>query len=399
MNNQIVPKRTGKPSITASPRRPHKDTRSLEKKVAAGKKVLKCLESAEVYDDKLDLLSDDGEDDISESSDVDFDTSGEEDEEDEEDSRSRSLSSDDQDSSEETRLATKKRHASEALASIGGKKPRLSSFEQARALCVLKEAEVDAELHNREELSLLLDTIKLRIIEMDRINDTVVMNIQQAQQEIARLEEKEKVIVLQEEPQQPLFVIDTAIVEKELKEREEKLKQREEMMEVRFNEDIERHLAEQAIRHTQLLEREALLEQKARAIQEQEENLNLRAVELNQRGQQQEAERKEIERKLALLIEKENAKQPLVPVDPLDAFITEMNKTNQNMMTRADMMGVVPDNLLKNLAYIAGKSPLKYNSLSNGSYHIFEASALMPGDAPSKLLLRNIVSKQLYTPK
>ena len=377
-------------------------TKQLEKQIAAARKSLET----DVYDD-LDALSEDESygDDIIVNTDrkdrryANLDTSDDEEEDDDEEDSpdvSRSLSSDDEESEEESRSRAKKRKAAPPVTGFAAKAPR-HTFAEARQRCEQMEADAEADVLNQEKLehmNQLKNTIAINLKELESMNETILVNIRVAQDEIVRLEAKERA-----QTEDQLFVCNHDQMKKDLLASETTLANKTKALQLR-----EESLAVITATHT---EKEKDLERRVQELADQQKELEKTGALFIQ---QQAAAHQDLKKKADEFAEqqqkataaaqglKKAASVTTLKSTPLDAFLAEMNSKNQNLMSRDDMIGIVSQPVLNNLAYLAGRQPLKYTSIVNGQFLILEVNNTSNADSP-QLLMRQIVSKQLYTPK
>lgn len=377
-----------------------KETKELEKKVKSLQREQAKQNKVTDYDDLNDLSDDDSysssldgfivkepsrhhrrhrddEDDDDDGSVQDLGESSDEEEDDYSSSTgvSGSIHSDDDDEDEEEQRHTKKRKfeivpLSEA-AIKAGKKPRVHSY-----LPEVKERCKQADTVDTERAEKLNNKVRLNIEELERVNASVLENLKIVEEATAQLEKKEAA-----RTQDTLFVIDHDKVKRDLEAQESSLKQREQETKKRESELKLAVDAAHQLEH-QLVERAKEMETNEATLLKERASLEARILELEKREK-------------ALAAVPKPKPQPLVGVTPLDGFLSEMQKSNQNMLSREDMCGIVPANLMCSLAYLGGKQQLKYHSLTNSQFLIAEVTNVESG----QLLMRQIVSKQLYNAK
>lgn len=360
-----------------------KETKTLEKKVKNLQRQQHAQTMASEYDDLNDLSDDDSYSSSASSSLDGFvvrdprrhhdddssvqDLGGSSDEEEEEDYSSSSgvsgsIHSDDDEEAEEEEAATRKRlHKKRKLdvapmaTPVPAKEPRLTPHFNATKQRATETARLES-LNNK---------VTLQLQELERVNATILENIKIAEDATALLEKKEAA-----RTEEALFVLNHEKLKKDIETREANLRRGEE----------------------QLVANQAELQLTIVTAHQLENQLVARA---NALATEEAALAKEKEA-LAALPKPKPLPLPLpLPMTPLDGFISEMKKSNQNMISRDDMSAIVPTNLMCGLAYLGGKQQLKYHSVTNSQFLIVEVTSVETGQP----LLRQIVAKQLYNAK
>lgn len=403
-----------------------KQIKALEKKVRRLRKEQKKQKQAIDYDDLNSLSSDDsfssadGED----SSVQDLGNSSQEDEEESSVGVSASIDSEE----DEEDHANKKRKLDAPPKFVASKRPNAHFPRSVTAT----DEERTAKLYTATAFS---------IQELERMNIVVLENLKTVEEATARLHEKENARV-----EDSLFVIDHDKRKKDLDQRELALKRRE--ADIEEKNIVQRKESENARvlisyddkrkkeldqREVAVIKRETESQLAVDAARQLERQLVARVTELEKQEQvrinqretelqavrQQEKYLKEREDELQLAVDaahqlegqlvsraaelekqEKNAAaaskvKPVIAVSPLDGFLAEMHKSNQNMLSLEDMCAIVPSNLMCNLAYLGGRQRLKYHSVSNSQFLIAEVTNVESG----QLVMRQIVSKQLYNAK
>lgn len=322
-------------------------TKAMEKRVRQLRRERKLQKLAVDYDDLNSLSADDtfssaeGDD----SSIQDLGHSSQEEEEEEQSSVGRSTSLDSEEDEEEDH-ANKKRKFDTSAQFVAAKRPRAHFPPSVRAT-------------EQERATHLYNATAINIQELERMNVLVLENLKTVEEATARLQEKENARV-----EESLFVIDHDKRKKDLDQRELALKQREEEIVAQVT-----------------------------ALEKREEELRLTVAAAHQLEEQLVARATELEKQEKSAVAK--AKSTLAVVTPLEGFLAEMHKSNQNMLSREDMCAIVPSNLMCNLAYLGGRQHFKYHSMSNSQFLIVEVTNAESGH----LVMRQIVSKQLYNGK
>lgn len=362
-----------------------KETKTLEKKVKNLQRQQHAQTKASEYDDLNDLSDDDSYSSSASSSLDGFvvrdrrrhhkdddssvqDLGGSSDEEEEEDYSSSSgvsgsIHSDDDEEAEEEEAATRKRlHKKRKLdvapvaTPVPAKEPRLTSHFNATKQRATETARLES-LNNK---------VTLQLQELERVNATILENIKIAEDATALLEKKEAA-----RTEEALFVLNHEKIKKDLDMREANLKRGEE----------------------QLAANQAELQLTIATAHQLENQLVARA---NALATEEAALAKEKEA-LAAQPKPKPLPSPTIslPMTPLDGFVSEMKKSNQNMISREEMSAVVSTHLMCGLAYLGGKQQLKYHSVVNSQFLIVEVTSVETGQP----LLRQIVAKQLYNAK
>lgn len=402
-----------------------KQIKALEKKVRRLRKKQKKQRQAIDYDDLNSLSSDDSfsSADSEDSSVQDLGNSSQEEEEQSSAGVSASLDSEE----DEEDHANKKRKFDTPPKLVASKRPTAYFPRSITAT-------------DQERTAKLYTATACNIQELERMNVVVLENLKTVDEATARLQEKENARV-----EDSLFVLDHDKRKKDLDQRELALKRREADTEAknvvqskesentrilisyddkRKKELDQRELAviqretesQLAVDAARQLERQLVA--RVTELEKQEQvRINQRETELQAARQQEKylQEREEelqravdaahqlegqlVTRAAELEKQEKNATvskvKPAIAVSPLDGFLAEMHKSNQNMLSLEDMCAIVPSNLMCNLAYLGGRQRLKYHSVSNSQFLIAEVTNVESG----KLEMRQIVSKQLYNAK
>lgn len=327
-----------------------KEVNALKKRVRHLRKETKLQKQAIDYDDLNSLSADDSFSSASanDSSIQDLGVSSRDDDDDEESSAgvSASLGSEEE---EEDHASKKRKFDTPQPKFVAAKRPN-PHFPRS-----VLPTDTERGTH-------LYSAISCNIQELERMNTLVLENLKKVEEATARLQEKENARV-----EESLFVLDHDKRKKDLDVRATRLDKREA--------DVHQLEEQLRLRVVDTDKREAELKLAVDAAHQLEEQLVTRATEI---------ERQE---KLA------TKAKPVVA--PLESFLAEMHKSNQNMLSREDMCAIVPSNLLCNLAYLAGRHHFKYHSVSNSQFLILEVTNAESGH----LVMRQIVSKQLYNGK
>jgi len=377
-----------------------KETQTLEKRVKDLQRKEKKQANVEDYDDLNDLSDDDSysssldgfvvrdrkarrhqnDKDDDDRSVQDLGGSSEEEEEEDDYTSSSAVSgsihSDDDEDAEEEEEAARRRHHKKRKLEVAPVVTTFSSTDPA------KEPRFSSHSHTTKQRSrqatpkpdtlrveALNNKVALQIQELQRVNATVLENIKIVEEATALLEKKEAA-----RTEENIFVLNHEKIKKDLETQEARLKQREE----------------------QLAAREGELQLAINAAHQLESQLVARAKEVETQESVLIKEKESLVAREKALVALPKPK-PVLPTTttPLDGFVSEMQKSNQNLISREDLCGIVPINLMCSLAYLGGKQQLKYHSLANSQYLIVEVTNVESGH----LLMRQIVSKQLYNAK
>ena len=281
-------------------------------------------------------------------------------------------------SSEENRQ-TKKRKldtvvatppVTEGLKPLALKCPRLS-MPQAR----LQTAKLEKNGLDEERLNRINNTLVMNIKEYETVQSKATAAIRLAEERLAELEEKEN-----HQVQDSLFVVNRTKVVEDLERQDVQLKQKQEALE-KQQDDLLLKMDDYA---------------------KQQQHLQIQTEELAKLKKELQEKMLDLEkREKAMSTKPTHTTQPTHPAlsasgsknVPLEAFINEMHRLNQNMATREELQANLHGNVLCALAYHAGKQPVKYHSFSNSQYLVIEVAHGETG----QLMLQQIVSKQLYS--